>query len=53
MNDRILDDDVPEEIIERTKVVVRVPATSANFGPGFDTIGSTPLDCILSALITN
>ena len=25
--------------IERTKVVVRVPATSANMGPGFDAIG--------------
>lgn len=25
--------------IERTKVVVRVPATSANLGPGFDAIG--------------
>jgi len=27
------------EHIERRKVVVRVPATSANVGPGFDTIG--------------
>ena len=25
--------------VERTKVVVRVPATSANMGPGFDAIG--------------
>jgi hypothetical protein len=29
-----------EEIVERNKVVVRVPATSAtNLGPGFDAIG--------------
>jgi len=28
-----------EEQIERNKVVVRVPATTANLGPGFDTIG--------------
>lgn len=31
--------DVEDEGIERNKVVVRVPATSANLGPGFDTIG--------------
>ena len=30
---------VDEDGIERTKVVVRVPATSANLGPGFDAIG--------------
>jgi homoserine kinase len=30
------DDPIPEE---RKKVVVKVPATSANLGPGFDTIG--------------
>ena len=28
-----------EDGSERTKVVVRVPATSANFGPGFDCVG--------------
>lgn len=28
-----------EEQTERNKVVVRVPATSANLGPGFDAIG--------------
>jgi homoserine kinase len=28
-----------EDGIERSKVVVRVPATSANLGPGFDAIG--------------
>eukprot|EP00981_Chlorochromonas_danica_P006180 scaffold1307_cov166-Ochromonas_danica.AAC.2 len=28
-----------DDVIERSKVVVRVPATSANLGPGFDTIG--------------
>ena len=28
-----------ESKVVRTKVVVRVPATSANLGPGFDTIG--------------
>lgn len=28
-----------EDGIERTRVVVRVPATSANLGPGFDAIG--------------
>ena len=28
-----------EDGVERTKVVVRVPATSANLGPGFDAIG--------------
>jgi hypothetical protein len=31
-------DDI-EEHTERNKVVVRVPATSANLGPGFDAIG--------------
>ena len=25
--------------MERSKVVVRVPATTANFGPGYDTVG--------------
>lgn len=34
MNDNDIDDH-----LERTKVVVRVPATSANLGPGFDAIG--------------
>ena len=29
----------PQDNFERNKVVVRVPATSANLGPGFDTIG--------------
>ena len=33
------EDEETEDIIERNKVVVRVPATSANLGPGFDTIG--------------
>lgn len=28
-----------EESVERSRVVVRVPATSANLGPGFDAIG--------------
>eukprot|EP01040_Poterioochromonas_malhamensis_P004628 gene4628-4960_t len=28
-----------DDTVERTKVVVRVPATTANLGPGFDTIG--------------
>lgn len=32
-------DDGEEEGLERTRVVVRVPATSANMGPGFDVIG--------------
>ena len=41
MNERLfqtgsIDD---EDGTERTKVVVRVPATSANLGPGFDAIG--------------
>src|ERR1700741_2316744 len=27
------------DLIERNKVVVRVPATSANLGPGFDAVG--------------
>jgi homoserine kinase len=31
--------DQPDDHSERTKVVVRVPATSANLGPGFDAIG--------------
>jgi homoserine kinase len=31
--------DAEEQHIERNKVVVRVPATSANLGPGFDAIG--------------
>jgi homoserine kinase len=31
-NDRV-------DALERNKVVVRVPATSANFGPGFDCVG--------------
>jgi len=32
-------DDEAADGMERTKVVVRVPATSANMGPGFDAIG--------------
>lgn len=28
-----------EDCVEKNKVVVKVPATSANLGPGFDTIG--------------
>lgn len=32
-------DNSGEEELERNKVVVRVPATSANLGPGFDAIG--------------
>jgi len=39
MKDRISSQPTVEESIERTKVVVRVPATSANLGPGFDAIG--------------
>ena len=38
--DRIRNDEtLPEDYIQRTRVCVRVPATSANMGPGFDTIG--------------
>jgi homoserine kinase len=32
-------DNATEDHFERNKVVVRVPATSANLGPGFDAIG--------------
>jgi len=32
-------EDSEDQHIERNKVVVRVPATSANLGPGFDAIG--------------
>lgn len=32
-------DEFKDENVEKRKVVVRVPATSANLGPGFDTIG--------------
>ena len=40
MTDRLhLNANVEDENIERTKVIVRVPATSANLGPGFDAIG--------------
>lgn len=39
MGERIRTASDQEEIQERTKVVVRVPATSANLGPGFDAIG--------------
>lgn len=40
MADRILASETQDEHpSEKTKVVVRVPATSANLGPGFDTIG--------------
>lgn len=40
MNDRLSSpQSAEEENIVRTKVVVRVPATSANMGPGFDAIG--------------
>lgn len=40
MSERVISNPNDEEDgIERTKVVVRVPATSANLGPGFDAIG--------------
>lgn len=39
MGERIRTSSDAEENMERTKVVVRVPATSANLGPGFDAIG--------------
>lgn len=45
MNERINNsartatEDDSDLLIERKKVVVKVPATSANLGPGFDTIG--------------
>jgi hypothetical protein len=39
MLERLQSDGPDDSDIERTKVVVRVPATSANLGPGFDTIG--------------
>jgi homoserine kinase len=42
MSNRLKDaalEDFDEPHIERSKVVVRVPATSANLGPGFDAIG--------------
>ena len=39
MNQRLSLPDDEDEEVERTKVVVRVPATSANLGPGFDAIG--------------
>lgn len=41
MNERLFtsSNEDEEDNVERTKVVVRVPATSANLGPGFDTIG--------------
>jgi homoserine kinase len=40
MNERLVSSSNNEQDgIERTKVVVRVPATSANLGPGFDSIG--------------
>lgn len=39
MGERIRTASDVDELTERTKVVVRVPATSANLGPGFDAIG--------------
>jgi homoserine kinase len=39
MKNRIETTEVKSDGEERTKVVVRVPATSANLGPGFDVIG--------------
>lgn len=40
MNDRLLLNTYNlEDSQERTKVIVKVPATSANLGPGFDAIG--------------
>lgn len=39
MLERLQGDGPDESMVERRKVVVRVPATSANLGPGFDTIG--------------
>jgi homoserine kinase len=39
MNTRLGEASDEADGIERTKVVVRVPATSANMGPGFDAIG--------------
>ena len=41
MNDRLMEESSGQgsDELERTKVCVRVPATSANLGPGFDAIG--------------
>lgn len=40
MQQRLDEPDKEDDImVEKNKVVVRVPATSANLGPGFDTIG--------------
>jgi len=39
MKNRLLPVEGDDDHQERTKVVVRVPATSANLGPGFDAIG--------------
>eukprot|EP01041_Mallomonas_annulata_P000589 gene589-1142_t len=39
MNERLRNQLDENDNIERRKVIVRVPATSANVGPGFDTIG--------------
>lgn len=38
-NENIDTNDREEEKVEKNRVVVRVPATSANLGPGFDSIG--------------
>lgn len=40
MIDRLLDNiNMGDENLQRNKVIVKVPATSANLGPGFDAIG--------------
>lgn len=39
MQERIRADVIEEMAIKRTSVTVRVPATSANMGPGFDCLG--------------
>ena len=39
MKERLSTAEEDEPIVEKNRVVVRVPATSANLGPGFDTIG--------------
>lgn len=39
MEQRVSDNQNEADKLERSRVVVRVPATSANLGPGFDTIG--------------
>ena len=39
MSERMQENFLEEAAVERDKVVVRVPATTANMGPGYDTLG--------------